>query len=272
MRIAIFIKAKNSDTTVPHISEVTNNIIASLRRAGTEVDTIVAESRVWDISRIRCEYDLYVLKSNTQLTQSIAGILSAKGAHIVNSVESTQLAKDKISTVAALSAHGISVPASWSTGQGRVLRPLLDEGSLWLKESGGSNGKGVFRLTAESNWIAQQNPVDCHGLPKPLFAQREVTTPGYDLKVYVVGARVWAITRPWPARNAREKDGKPAILDVELHASALACGKALGLEIYGVDYLMSENGNYVVDVNAFPGFKGVTEGPHEIAQYLLRYK
>jgi hypothetical protein len=42
---------------------------------------------------------------------------------------------------------------------------------------------------------------DPFGLPVPLFAQGEVLSGGYDLKVYVVGHLLWAITRRFPARR-----------------------------------------------------------------------
>jgi len=267
--MAFFMKPENDDCAAPLVSKNSNLLIRELRNAGVEVDLLVAESKVWDLSCIEHNYDLYVLKSSSSLTLSIASILSAKGASIVNSVESTQLAKDKIAAVTALAANGIVVPPSWSTGQGTLFRPLLSSGALWLKAHNGSGGKGVLRLTLESDEVLDKSSADNHGLPQPLFAQCEVPSPGFDLKVYAVGKKQWAITRPWPATSNKDKKGSSAILDEGLRASTVACGQGLGLEIYGVDYLLTDSGRYVVDVNAFPGFKGIEDAPYEIANYLL---
>jgi ribosomal protein S6--L-glutamate ligase len=87
--------------------------------------------------------------------------------------------------------------------------------------------------------------------------------------VYVIGQRLWAITRPFPARSLQDKIGTPAVLSPEVRRAALACGRVLGLELYGVDVLRAGERFCVVDVNAFPGYKGVAEAPRQLAAYLL---
>lgn len=267
--MAFFMRPVTENCAAPHVSENSLLLIRELRNVGVEVDLLVAESKVWDLSCVEHNYDLYVLKSSSPLTLSIASILSAKGASIVNSVESTQLAKDKIVAMTALAAKNILVPPSWSTGQGNLFRPLINNGTLWLKAYKGSNGMGVYRLTSKLDEVLNQSSMDNYGLPQPLFAQSEVSSPGFDLKVYAVGKKQWAITRLWPAISDTDKKGSSAALDENLRVSTIACGQALGLEIYGVDYLVTDGVGYVVDVNAFPGFKGVEEAPYEIASYLM---
>ena len=44
---------------------------------------------------------------------------------------------------------------------------------------------------------------------------------------------------------------------------------ALGLDVYGVDFLVAGDEFFAVDVNAFPGYKGVPQAPAAIADYLL---
>ena len=41
-----------------------------------------------------------------------------------------------------------------------------------------------------------------------------------------------------------------------LRRLTLAVGEALGMDVYGVDVVVSAGEHYVVDVSAFPGFKG----------------
>jgi glutathione synthase/RimK-type ligase-like ATP-grasp enzyme len=52
--------------------------------------------------------------------------------------------------------------------------------------------------------------------------------------------------------------------------ATLACGAALGLELYGVDVMRAGDQFWVVDVNAFPSYKGIEEAPRRIADHLLR--
>jgi ribosomal protein S6--L-glutamate ligase len=109
---------------------------------------------------------------------------------------------------------------------------------------------------------------DPYGLPLPLFIQREVPSGGKDLKVYAVGGELWAIAKPFPARTARDKIGTPVPLPPDIRAAALVCGQALGLELYGVDFLVGRSRFFAVDVNPFPGYKGAAEAPRYLADYL----
>lgn len=268
MRIAFLLQGSGLNDYTPHVSFVTQEIIERLHEKGANIDLLVSEEKPLDMSEVHPCYDLYVLKSKTPLALSLAGALTAAGANVVNTFRSTMLAKDKIVSTAVLSASDIPVPPSWATGQPSCLLPLLEEGALWIKPPHGSRGRGIRRVNIAADMNCQEPPVDAYGLPLSLFAQREVPSGGRDLKVYVVGNRVWAITRPWPARTMEDKIGLPASLPPEIQSAALSSGKALGLELYGVDFLVMEDRFFVVDVNAFPGFKGALEAPFYLAEYI----
>jgi glutathione synthase/RimK-type ligase-like ATP-grasp enzyme len=81
---------------------------------------------------------------------------------------------------------------------------------------------------------------------------------------------VAAITRPYPVRTEADKRGKPAAVAPKIRDAALTCGQALGLELYGVDFLTSGHDFWVVDVNGFPSYRGVAGATERIATYLLR--
>jgi ribosomal protein S6--L-glutamate ligase len=242
--------------------------VTRLRDCGARVDLIAPADGPWDVAAIRPQHDLYVLKAKTPLTLSLAGALAMGGAAVVNTVGACTLARDKIAATAVLAGCGVPVPPSWATGRATRLLPLLEEGPLWLKPQRGSQGAGVRRVDNPAGLDVPDVETDPFGLPLPLFAQREVPSGGHDLKVYVVGSRLWAITRRFPARSTQDKIGTPAVLPPEVRIAALVCGRALGLELYGVDVLVAGDRFFVVDVNAFPGYKGVQEAPRQLAAYL----
>ncbi|MDH4099546.1 MAG: hypothetical protein OEV28_03095 [Nitrospirota bacterium] len=268
MRIAFFLTSNGSGEEAPHVSAVTTEIVERLRSMGALVDLLVPETRAWDLANIRPEYDLYVLKSKTPLTMSLAGALTMAGAVIVNGYRATVLTKDKVASTAVLAAAGVPVPPSWTTGRPDLLSRLVNGAPVWIKPSGGSRGRGVFCVRTAGEMRAVEAQSDPWGLPLPLFAQQGVETSGKDLKVYVVGEKMWAITRPWPAVTMEDKLGRPAEIPPSVRETARACGRALGLELYGVDFLLSGDQSWVVDVNALPGFKGPVEAPAAIAHYL----
>jgi ribosomal protein S6--L-glutamate ligase len=268
VRIAYLLQRAQPDDPTPRINPVTDEIIGRLRARGALVDLVVPENACVDIGDVRPLYDLYVLKSKTPLALSLAGALAMAGARFINTVEACHLVRDKVVCTALLAASGVPVPPSWATGQAAKLLPLVREKPLWVKPQRGSKGRGVLRVDSAAELGLLPPGADPCGLPLPLFAQEEAPSEGSDLKVYVAGGRAWAIAKPWPVRTVEDKLGRPAFLPPAIEAVALACGRALGLEIYGVDFLVCSDGFVVVDVNALPGFRGPAEGPACIADYI----
>ena len=83
----------------------------------------------------------------------------------------------------------------------------------------------------------------------------------------VAGRACRGLLKPWPRReSATQRLFAPEPMLGEL---ALAVGRVLALEIYGVDFVVGEIGPLIVDVNGFPGFKGVPEAARLIGDYLL---
>ena len=272
MRVAFLLQRSRPDRPGASLSGVTTEIVERLWARGARVDLLVPEDEPLDCDALggRPGHDLYVLKAKTALTLGIAGAMATAGARVVNTFAASSLTRDKLASTAVLAGWGVPVPPSFATGQSHLLRQLLAGGPLWLKPPRGSQGAGVQRVVAPADLAASDAlTLDAHALPVPLFAQAEVPSGGSDLKVYVVGEQVWAIKRPFPARSLAEKLGEPARVSPPIRDAALACGKALGLELYGVDFLVAGDEFFVVDVNAFPGYKGVPEAPAAIAEYLL---
>lgn len=268
MRIAFFLGSASLDDPAPVISGVTAEIIARLCSRGATVDLLVTENHAWDVADLRPRHDLYVLKMKSPLTLSLAAVLAEHGAVLINTARSCALARDKIAATAVLAGSGVPVPPSWATGRVAALAPLLTKGPLWIKPPRGSQGRDVRRIADAAGLDTEAPLTDPYGFPLPLFVQAEAPSDGRDIKAYVVGDRLWAITRPWPARTPEEKAGTPFILPPALKRAALTCGRALGLELYGVDFLMDGDRFSVVDVNAFPGYKGIADAPHYLADYL----
>jgi glutathione synthase/RimK-type ligase-like ATP-grasp enzyme len=58
-------------------------------------------------------------------------------------------------------------------------------------------------------------------------------------------------------------------LDARLRDIALKCGRACGLELWGVDVAMTPRGPYVIEVNDFPTYSAVPDAGAAIAQHVL---
>jgi ribosomal protein S6--L-glutamate ligase len=86
----------------------------------------------------------------------------------------------------------------------------------------------------------------------------------------VVGRRVFAVTKRF-SPHSYQIHGHPIELDARTRDIVLKCGEVLGLYLYGVDLVRTDRGPCVVDVNYFPGYKGVPGAAKLIADYVYRY-
>jgi glutathione synthase/RimK-type ligase-like ATP-grasp enzyme len=65
--------------------------------------------------------------------------------------------------------------------------------------------------------------------------------------------------------------GRPVPVEPEVRDAAVRTGAALGLGLYGLDVIESPDGPVVVDVNYFPGYKGVPDAAAMIADHIDSY-
>src|SRR5438132_9408274 len=245
-----------------HVS-IFPKIMQALADAGVVVDVIAANGRLIDLSTVRVEHDLYVLKQISGVSMSLAGALHAQGAAIVNPYPVTAALRDKVIAARILEAAGAPVPATYVVSQPDLLAPLLNRGPLVVKPYDGTCGLGVHVVRNEADLLAERRLAN----KPPILAQRYHPPQGRDLKIYVIGERLFGVRKVFPARTEAEKYGEPFIPTVEQADIALRCGRAFGIDLYGVDLIESEGKTYVVDMSSIPGFKGVPDASSHLASY-----
>jgi ribosomal protein S6--L-glutamate ligase len=248
----------------PVPSPVLVDVFDLLRRRGFQVDGGIAEEILVWADRFRVGHDLYLLKSHTELSLSLAGVLDAQGAQLLNPYASCIATQNKIVASRRLRAAGVPVPRTWVTGDLELLKGIAEEGPLIVKPYQGHRGAGIQIV---------RRPGDLRGLSLPdglIMAQDYVEGGEEDVKVYVVGDEVFAVRKPF-SETSFTVPGRPCEVDSELRDIALRCGRALGLGLYGLDVIESPEGPVVVDLNYFPGYKGVPGVAPLIADYIERY-
>jgi ribosomal protein S6--L-glutamate ligase len=160
----------------------------------------------------------------------------------LNDAEASTLANDKIASTALLAAAGLPVPPSWATGTPALLAELVNDGPVWLKSHRDTEPESTRRLTCKRDAAITESNLDPNGLPEPLFAQREVAPGDARLAVYIMGSRLWAFLN---------KDiNKRIEPSASIASAALECGRVLGLEIFRVDFVLSDGMFFIVDVVA----------------------
>jgi len=70
---------------------------------------------------------------------------------------------------------------------------------------------------------------------------------------------------------AKSVAGRHGEITDEIRKISQRVGEVCGLGLYGLDIIESDRGPYVVDVNYFPGYKGVPNAAGMIADYIDDY-
>ena len=258
----LFILEGQRGSEVP--GPVMSKVFELLERRGLEIESLKAEEVIMQTDLVKPTHDLYLLKSDTELSLSIAGILHSQGAQILNPYQSCITVRDKIVASRLLSAAGIPTPNSWITGNLNLLSSLVKKRPLIIKPYRGFHGTGVHIVFTPKDLekVIQQEAT--------VFVQDYVESNSEDLKVYVIGEEVFATRKPFSS-DSFTKAGQLSPVSKEVRDIALRCGKVFGLGLYGLDIIESSCGPVVVDVNYFPGYKGIPTAASLLADYIEKY-
>jgi glutathione synthase/RimK-type ligase-like ATP-grasp enzyme len=176
---------------------------------------------------------------------------------------------------AVLLSHALPLPKTWFAADPTVFRSVPSGAfPLVVKPFDGDGSRGIALLTRPDDVDLLPTLVGRRSL---YLAQEFLEADGWDLKLYGVGSSVWAVRKrspvsfegPGPA-VLRATDGATLVpIDAELRDIALTCGRACGLELWGVDVAMTPRGPRVIEINDFPTYSAVPEAAKAIAQHVL---
>ena len=205
--------------------------------------------------------DLYLLKSHAPQALDLAHALEQRGALVVNSWAATLSCQDRVLMARRMDEAGLPWPHTWSFAS---LADLLRQDGLLATLP--------FPLIIKSYYSHRGDLVDkVHGVEdlqalatewsqEPVVLQEFAAGDGWDIKLWVIDQQLFAARRRTPLEANAPKEDHP-ILPGELPPDwahiTREIGRVFNLQLYGVDLLMTERGPIVVDVNSFPGFRGV---------------
>lgn len=238
----------------PSSASVLHGIIAALRAAGGDASL---HASPYEPELLRAQ--LVALRGLDLATLDGARRLEKLGIRCCNTVAATAIARDKTATERALCAGDVPRPRTVTLKSWDKVRSLAAARPVVVKPYDGSRGAGVV----DGGSLPKHEP-----FPGPFVVQERVGTDGFDRKLYVVGDIVRGVLREWPPRTLAGKLGTRFEPNEEQRELALTTGRALGLELFGVDVLNGRDGPVVVDVNAFPGYKGVPGAAALLVRYL----
>jgi ribosomal protein S6--L-glutamate ligase len=264
-------------------TSVTYDILSNLESTGAEVRVVTERSGMIDLENFNFDYDFYLFKSHSPLAESLAASAHYRGCRLLNEYPATMKVRDKILTCMMLLQAGIPTPRTFVTDSIETLRDVARRMPIVVKPYRGRRGQGIeicmdeqqfdeFVARREAGDVDEKEDGGEDGTAlgeRLIFAQEYVEHEPFDYKAYAVGDYVHVIKRVFPAKTKEEKLGTPVGDNPELEDLVRRCGKLFGLELYGVDLINTGSGFSVIEVNCFPGYKGVPQGGERIARFIL---
>jgi ribosomal protein S6--L-glutamate ligase len=282
-----------------HRGSVTYRLIPLLQNRGARIELVHAENNLHRLDTAP-PWDLVVLKSGSAAALHLAATAEAWRIPSVNRSGATRLAQDKLASAAILQRAGLPIapahlawlgsgidpstasvrPRSMGDGDSPVLTCRAPESSqllmeqisglpdcpLIVKAARGSRGTGLWGVEPG------ELPALAATLPGgPYLLMERVPHAGDDLKVFVAGEWMAATERSFPAASYADKLGRPVPLPSSVAEVAREAGRLLGLACFGCDFVKGPGGWTLVDVNAFPGYKGAIGAPEALAVEISRF-
>jgi glutathione synthase/RimK-type ligase-like ATP-grasp enzyme/CheY-like chemotaxis protein len=251
---------------------------STLESAGCRVLLVVPDANhVFDIPSEAPPWDAVLSRGRDLAGLGMLAAASAQGIIAINAPESIEVVRNKIAMHAVLQEHDLPLPKTWFASDVRAFRSLpLDCFPLVVKPYDGDGSAGLALLTRPED-VGLLSPLE--GKRSLYLAQEFLETEGWDLKLYGIGNHVWAVRKPspvgfpepGPALIGIGPKGAAELIEVDawLEDIALTCGRACGLELWGVDVAMTPRGPYVIEVNDFPTYSAVPDAGAAIAEHVL---
>jgi ribosomal protein S6--L-glutamate ligase len=205
--------------------------------------------------------NLYLLKSHAPQALETAHYLEQRGALVVNSWASSIACQDRVLMSQRMSEAHLPWPHTQYfpslenlLTQARVLSTLAFP--LIIKSHYSHRGDLVGKI----NSIEELKALAPQWSKEPIVIQEFAAGDGWDIKLWVIDQQIFAARRRTPLIPGASKEDIPLTAD-ELPEDwiriTLTISSVFDLRLYGVDLLVTECGPIIVDVNSFPGFRGV---------------
>lgn len=246
-------------------------------QAGHDVEFVVpGAERLFDIPDEPPDWAAALSRGRDLTGLALLSAVSALGVLAFNAPHAIELVRNKIAMQAVLHQHHLPMPASWFAADASAFATVAAARfPLVVKPFDGDGARGLWLL---------RRPQDALHLP-PMRADRSIylaqqllDTDGWDLKLYGIGSDVWAVRKPSPVEfgEAGPATTRPAMaeaevvdLDAWLRDIALTCGRACGLDLWGVDVALTPAGPFIIEVNDFPTYSAVPGAGACIAGHVL---
>jgi len=213
-------------------------------------------------------------KSNENIYKVIRNV--SPNIPILNSLNSVQVCESRTNTFEFIKnrCKKIQIPLTYNTKQDAW--KACQEGTSIIVKLNSHNIPGlpkndrIIGIAKNSKDLVEliQNYNESE-----LFLQEYLGEHDIIYKVYVIGN--WVVSITSHNRLQKNKDLSPLELihirvpvEERFKRRIIRLGRKFGMFIFGLDYIMTEKGPYIVDVNDFPSFRSIPEGVSLVSDHI----
>lgn len=189
--------------------------------------------------------------------------LQQSGPLVINSPRAIEAAVDKYLSLSLLKRSGLPVPPTCVCQELSMAMRGFHElgGEVVVKPIFGSLGRGLVRL--RTNDQAEDYFRELIDDQRVVYQQRFIPHPGYDVRLLVLGDRVWGMKRTnhkhWITNISQGGVGEVYQVSPEEKEMALRAARAVGAHFAGVDLITDSltGDRFILEVNAVPGWRAI---------------
>jgi glutathione synthase/RimK-type ligase-like ATP-grasp enzyme len=213
-------------------------------------------------------------KSNESIYKVVRNI--SPNIPILNSLNSVQICESRTNTFELIKSRckKIQIPLTYNTKQD-AWKACQKGTNIIVK----LNSHNIPELPKNDRIIGiAKNSNDLVELTQTyneseLFLQEYLGEHEIIYKVYVIGN--WVVSITSHNRLQKNKNLSPLELihirvpvDEQFKRRIIRLGRKFGMSIFGLDYIMTEKGPYIVDINDFPSFRSIPEGVSLVSDHI----
>ncbi len=223
-----------------------------------------------------------IANSMTRYGTAIVRQLEMQGVYTASSSIAITRSRDKLRSMQLLAKAGVGIPKTVFSRNSTDIDDLIEKiggTPVIIKLASGTHGNGV--VLAESKKAAK-SVLQAFYLRNEdgtniLLQEFVKESAGVDIRAFVVGGRVVASMKrqslddDFRSNLHKGGEGTSIKLSEEERKMCIKAAKAMGLNIAGVDFMRSERGPLILEVNASPGFGIEKVTGRDIATPIIEY-
>lgn len=239
-------------------------VIENLTDRGDRVEVLLPHEQSVDPEALS-DRDLVVHRGLHTTLTPLLGTIHERGIPLCTPFAADEALRDRRSWRRQLLAAGLPLPPAEEPDDWRAVLESGRDREIVVKALSGP-GRGSQVLAGTAGTLPADAP-----FPGPYLIEPRLVAENIDRKLYLAGDTVRGLLKPSTLTHAHVPTGEVFAPEDELVELALEVGRVLDGHLCGVDVLRTPEGPVIIDVNAFPGFRGVAEAPELVAAHLREH-